>query len=442
MTFESLPKYVTDALSALTGAGYEAFLVGGCVRDILRGVEPHDYDLTTSALPEQVKSVFACKKVVETGIKHGTVTVITDGGTLEITTYRTESTYSDNRHPDHVSFAKTLSEDLCRRDFTVGAMAWSPESGLIDLFGGKNDLQNGVIRCVGSPAERFREDALRLLRAVRFASQLDFTIEPETEQAIREQRGLLANVSVERIYEELKKLLCGKGVGRVLTEQRDLLAVAIPELEPCFDFAQNSAFHIYDVYAHTVKVVEATPPEPVLRLAALLHDIAKPLCCVMEGETTHFKGHPKESARIAETVLKRLHAERNTIETVRALILHHDHFACCREEGLLQLLSELSPERVFLLFALMEADNRAKSERGLEFLPEIEAGRELLQKWLDTGFPLSVRDLKIGGADLLAAGVPDGKPVGETLFRLLRAVQTGLVGNDKNSLLAYLQKRN
>lgn len=442
MTFETLPDYVTTALSALNGAGHEAFLVGGCVRDILLGAEPHDYDLTTSALPEQVKSVFAREKVAETGIKHGTVTVITGGGVLEITTYRTESTYSDNRHPDRVSFSKTLSEDLCRRDFTVNAMAWSPETGLVDLYGGKNDLQNGVIRCVGNPSERFREDALRLLRAVRFASQLDFAIEPETERAIREMRDLLHNVSVERIYEELKKLLCGKGVGRVLTEQRDLLAAAIPELSPCFDFAQNSAFHVYDVYTHTVKVTEAIPPEPVLRLAALLHDIAKPHCCVMEGKTTHFKGHPGESAKIAGTVLKRLHAERNTIETVQTLIRHHDDFACCREEGLLRLLSEVSPERAEMLFALMEADNRAKSDRGLEFLPEIEAGRALLRKWLADGFPLSVRDLQIGGEDLLAAGIPEGKPVGETLSLLLRAVQTGLVKNDKASLLAYLQKRN
>lgn len=441
MTFEMIPAYVSDALSALAERGYEAYLVGGCVRDILRGVEPHDYDLTTSALPEQVKSVFAREKVVETGIKHGTVTVVTDGGTLEITTFRTECGYSDNRHPDRVSFAKTLAEDLCRRDFTVNAMAWSKKAGLTDLYGGREDLRNGVIRCVGDPGERFREDALRLLRAVRFASQLDFAIEPKTKRAIGAHRDLLANVSAERVFEELKKLLCGKGVARVLAEERDLLAVVIPELKPCFDFPQRSAYHIYDVYTHTVKVVEAAPPDPVLRFAALLHDAAKPLCCVKEGEITHFKGHPEQSARIAESVLKRLRADRATTDAVVSLIRHHDDYAALGREAMPRLLSQMPPERAFALFDFMEADNRAKSARGPEFLPAIENGRALLRELLNTGFPLSVRDLNVSGEDLLAVGVPAGKPVGEMLSKMLVAVQEEKVENDRNSLLEFARDR-
>ena len=442
MTFEKLPAFVTEAIKALQSAGHEAYLVGGCVRDILRGERPHDFDLTTSALPEQTKAVFSAYKQADTGIKHGTVTVLFGDEPVEITTFRTESGYSDNRHPDHVGFTSKLPEDLKRRDFTMNALAWSPQTGVVDLFGGEEDIKNHLIRCVGIPEERFGEDALRILRALRFSSVLDFEIEKETSEAIHVQKELLKNVSSERIYMELRVLLVGDGVERILTDYADVITVFLPELAPCIGFEQRSDFHLYDVYTHTVKVVSALNIHPYLRLAALLHDIGKPLCCQYENGITHFKGHPQKSAELARKALQRLHAERSVTDYVCDLIEKHDDYAIYREKDLFSLLAEMPLFEVYDLLKLMEADNSAKSPLVAGDREEIEKTRKALDELLSSGVPLSVSQLQITGDDLQALGIPAGKQLGDTLKKLLTEVQKGNVKNEKAALLQTVKNWN
>ncbi|MBQ8063719.1 MAG: tRNA nucleotidyltransferase, partial [Clostridia bacterium] len=272
----SLPGPVETALSLLEAGGFEAYVVGGCTRDSLLGTVPEDWDITTSALPEQTLEVFRDYRTIETGLQHGTVTVRIDKTNLEITTYRVDGKYEDSRHPDAVTFTRSLSEDLARRDFTMNAIAYSPTRGWKDLYGGAEDIEDRLIRCVGDPETRFTEDALRVLRALRFSSVLGFEIEGKTADAIHALKDRINFVAYERIAVELLKLLCGKNVYRVLQDYRDVFAVILPEMEPCFDFEQHNPWHIYDVYTHIAKSVEAVRPEPELRLAMLLHDIGKP----------------------------------------------------------------------------------------------------------------------------------------------------------------------
>ena len=271
-----LPEHAAHAIRRLERAGFEAWAVGGCVRDSLRGVEPHDWDLCTSASPAQMQAVFADARVLTTGLRHGTLTVLTDGGPLEITTYRTEGGYSDGRHPDGVRFVTDIREDLARRDFTVGAMAWHPERGLCDPFGGQTDLKNGVLRAVGDADTRFQEDALRILRGLRFASKLGFAIEPETAAAMRRQVHRLDCIAAERIREELTGLLCGRYVQRTLMAYADLITSALPELAPMQGCQQQNPHHLYDVWEHTVRAVGQVPAEPVLRWAMLCTTAASP----------------------------------------------------------------------------------------------------------------------------------------------------------------------
>ena len=292
-----LPAQVNTALARLHDAGYEAYIVGGCVRDRIMGREPKDYDITTSALPEQTAAVFAGERIIETGMKHGTVTVLLDGEPLEITTFRIDGTYSDSRHPDAVTFTPSLREDLARRDFTMNAMAYSSETGLVDPFGGQADIAAKYIRCVGDPDLRFREDALRILRALRFSSVLGFPIEPETDGAARYLCLLLKKISAERVFSELKQLLCGPDVRRVLLDYAGVLGAVLPEILPMQGFDQRNPHHCYDILEHTAAAVEAMPPEPALRLAALLHDVGKPECFFTDEDGVgHFYGHPKAGA--------------------------------------------------------------------------------------------------------------------------------------------------
>lgn len=271
-----MPKNVDTAINLLQSAGFEAYAVGGCVRDSLLGKTPNDWDITTSAKPEDMKSVFADFHCIDTGIKHGTVTVVIDGEPLEITTFRLDGEYEDNRHPKSVTFTSDLGADLGRRDFTVNAMAYSKMTGTVDLFGGQNDLKNGIIRCVGDPDRRFNEDALRILRALRFASALDFEIEEKTAQSLLKNRALLGNISEERIAKELLKLVCGKGAKRILTDFAPVLFEILPELQPMYKNSHDNPHHCYDIYEHTLIAVESIDSEPTLRFAMLLHDCGKP----------------------------------------------------------------------------------------------------------------------------------------------------------------------
>ena len=433
-----LPAQVHTALSRLCEAGYEAYIVGGCVRDHLMGRTPKDYDVTTSALPGQTAAVFAGERVIATGMKHGTVTVLLDGEPLEITTFRIDGTYSDARHPDAVSFTPSLREDLARRDFTMNAMAYSPETGLVDPFGGQTDIAGKIIRCVGEPERRFREDALRILRALRFSAVLGFRIAPETDAALRAEAPLLEKISAERVFSELKMLLCGPDVRRVLLDYPEVLGVPIPELLPMRGFDQRNPHHCYDVLEHTAAAVEAIPAEPGLRLAALFHDIGKPECFFTDADGVgHFYGHPKAGARIAEAVLERLRSDRATRERVVGIVQNHGLLIEDNEKAVRRALHKLGTERFFELLAMMRADNLGQSAelRWIQgYYDRLEA---LAGEILAAEACFSLKDLAVRGGDL---GLPSGPEVGRALNVLLEAVIDGAVPNERSALLAYFRE--
>ena len=321
----TLPPQVHTALDRLAAAGWEAYVVGGAVRDALRGCAAGDWDITTNAEPAQVERIFAGERLIETGLKHGTVTVLLGGLPLEITTYRVDGDYTDHRRPDAVRFTRSLREDLLRRDFTMNALAYNPRTGLVDICGGAEDIARGIVRCVGEPDRRFQEDGLRILRALRFASVLGFQITPETAAAIHRNAALLQYLAAERVRSELTKLLCGQNVGAVLREFADVPAVPIPELRPMFGFEQHNPHHDRDVWQHTVAVVAHIPPEPVLRWAALLHDVGKPPCFSRGPDGVgHFYGHAAKSAELADAVLMRLRFDTAGRTRITQLIRYHD----------------------------------------------------------------------------------------------------------------------
>ena len=437
-----LPQSVSRALSMLEEAGYEAFIVGGCVRDYLMGLPPKDYDITTSALPAQTARVFAAYPVIETGIQHGTVTVVMGGVPLEITTYRTEGTYSDNRHPDSVSFTASLREDVARRDFTMNAIAYSPARGLIDHFGGEADIREGVIRCVGDPDTRFREDALRMMRGVRFASVLGFTIEENTAAAIHENRERIPTVSAERIQVELTKLLCGDNVRSVLMDWWDVLGTVIPEILPMHGFDQRTPYHIYDVWEHTAVAVQETPPVPYLRLSALLHDVGKPSSFFTDEKGIgHFYGHPAVSARMTEEILARLKYDNVTRRRVITLVKEHDRIIEPKETAVKRALSRLTPEVFFDLLTIKRADNLAQSPNYRDRLETYDTMEDMARDMLAKNECISVASLAVNGNDLIALGMKPGKEIGEMLTHLLEQVIRGKLENDKEKLLAYVKKK-
>ncbi len=436
-----LPNYVQSALSRLESAGFAAYVVGGCVRDALMGRTPGDYDVTTDALPEETAAVFAGERVIGTGLKHGTVTVLLDGKPLEITTYRVDGAYSDARHPDAVRFTRSLREDLARRDFTVNAMAWSPRNGLADPFGGAADIRAGVLRCVGDPDARFREDALRIARLLRFSAVLGFLPEAETAAAARRNRALLERISAERVAAELKKLVCGPDVRRIVLTETDILGVVLPEILPLRGFDQRNPHHCYDILEHSAAVCEAVPPEPVLRMAALLHDIGKPACFFLgEDGVGHFYGHAQRGAETADAILRRLRYDTAGRERITELVRRHDERIEPTEKGVLRALRRFGPEFFFQLLQLKRADalahapDPARSER----LARSEALEALGKSLLEREACFSLRDLAVGGDDLIAAGVPAGPALGQALHKLLDAVTDGAVPNEKAALLDYL----
>ena len=436
----NFPACALQAIARLNSAGHAAFLVGGCVRDAVMGRSPSDYDLTTSALPEQIESVFSGERLIETGLKHGTVTVLLSGHPLEITTYRRDGDYSDHRHPDSVSYTSELREDLARRDFTVNAMAWSPDTGLVDPFGGQEDLARRVIRCVGDPERRFDEDALRILRALRFSAVLGFEIDAQTVAAAHGKRALLALVSRERIAVELVKLLCGRDVTRVLTEFWEILAVPLPELGAMAGFDQRSKYHCYDVLTHCAVAAGAVPPEPVLRLAALLHDAGKPACFTQDPDGTgHFYGHAKVSAKLAETALTRLRFDRDTVARVSRLVACHDvplDFPEPEQSRIVKRrLGQLGETDFFRLLELKRADAAAHAPDYRWRLAVCDRAEQAARRILAEQQCFSLKDLAVKGGDLLAAGVPRGPAVGRTLDRLLEAVISERVPNEREALL-------
>ena len=436
----SLPPQVSRALALLNSAGHEAYLVGGAVRDYAMGKTPHDWDITTAALPEQTAAVFAHYRLIETGIQHGTVTVLLDGEPLEITTYRVDGAYTDHRRPDSVRFTPSLKQDLARRDFTINAMAYHPAVGVVDPFGGLQDLQYGLVRCVGEPARRFGEDGLRLVRALRFASVLDMRLEPGTAKAVHECRENLRPIAAERVHTELTKLLCGTNAESVLLQYRDVLAVPMPEIAPMFDFAQHNPHHNRDVWAHTAAVTAAIPPEPVLRWAAFLHDIGKPGCFSLAGDGVgHFYGHAQKSAELAEQILQRLRFDNASKAEVLKLIRYHDLPIQPETKQVKRLAGRLGVESLRRLIALHKADTMGQSDICAGRVAQYSLVEQVLDEILARQACFSLKDLAVNGRDVMALGL-SGPAVGRALQSCLNAVMEEKLPNQKQALLAYIQK--
>ena len=435
-----MPSPVREAIERLERAGYRAYAVGGCVRDTLLSRAPNDWDVTTSARPEQTAACFADCRTIETGIRHGTLTVILDGMPLEITTFRNDGEYADNRHPVSVTFSAEVEDDLSRRDFTVNAMAYHPTRGLVDLFDGQGDLARRVIACVGDPATRFCEDGLRILRAIRFASVLDFSLDPETEKAVHTHRALLHNIAAERIREELCKLLCGVGAERILREFSDVIGEFIPELLPCVGFAQNCRYHCYDVYEHSIRALGNATPDLVTRLALLLHDIGKPETYTEDESGGHFPGHGARSAALAETILRRLRFDNATAACVVRLISYHDREIPAEERAVKRLMCKLSDEEISRLMEIRRCDRMACAEGYCTPDDSVWQIPRLVERIRASDACLSLRTLAVKGDDLLGLGVAPGKPVGQMLASLLERVIDGELPNEREALLAFARR--
>lgn len=431
-----MPKNVDTAINLLQSAGFEAYAVGGCVRDSLLGKTPNDWDITTSAKPENMKSVFADFHCIDTGIKHGTVTVVIDGEPLEITTFRLDGEYEDNRHPKSVTFTADLGADLGRRDFTVNAMAYSKMTGTVDLFGGQNDLKNKIIRCVGDPDRRFNEDALRILRALRFASALDFEIEEKTAQSLLKNRALLGNISEERIAKELLKLVCGKGAKRILTDFAPVLFEILPELQPMYKNSHDNPHHCYDIYEHTLIAVESIDPEPTLRFAMLLHDCGKPAVKKFdENGVAHFYGHQRISAEISAQILARLKVSNKFRDEILFLVSNHDRWELYENtEKMPRYLSKFGLDGVLKLLKVMCADVLAQSPEYRYRLDQIADAEEIAKNLAVQKPCLSLRELQINGRTLMDIGIPQGRKLGAVLAQLLDEVIDGVTKNTQEAL--------
>lgn len=435
-----IPAGAERILRTLNGAGHEAWLVGGCVRDLLRGAAPHDWDICTSARPEQTIACFPGRQAAATGLKHGTVTVLEEGAPYEITTFRTEGPYSDSRRPDYVSFVTNLETDLARRDFTVNAIAMGPDGALRDPFGGAADLRAGLIRCVGQPDRRFQEDGLRLMRALRFSAALGFTIEENTARAIHENCHMLDRVAAERINGELCRLLTGPRAGDVLRQYPDVLCRFWPELGPLVTLEQNTPWHCWGGWEHTVRAVEAAPADVIPRLTMLLHDVGKPACkSTDEQGVDHFYGHPAAGAKLADGMLRALRFDNRTREQVVALVERHHLQFPLQERSVRRWMGRLGPELFFRLLEVKRADCLGQApELARARLAELEELRTCAESLAARGQCLTRQELAVTGRDVIASGVAPGPEVGRTLERLLEKVLNGEVPNQRQALLNLL----
>ncbi|MCH5194907.1 MAG: HD domain-containing protein [Oscillospiraceae bacterium] len=435
-----IPRNVCQVIKKLESQGFEAYIVGGCVRDSFLGKTPKDYDITTSASPEEVKKCFDDCAVIETGIKHGTVTVVSEGENIEVTTFRIDGEYNDGRHPETVKFSKNLLDDLSRRDLTINAMAYNPRVGLIDNFGGQSDLFSRRIVCVGDPAVRFKEDALRIMRAMRFSSELGFEIEENTAEAVHKMKELLSNVSMERVSDELSKLLMGESPRNVLTGYSDVISLIIPEIKSCIGFDQCNRYHIYDVWTHSAYAVEHSVPELEIRLALLLHDIGKPNCFKLDDEGNgHFFGHEKLGAEMSEKILKRLRFPNDVVERTAKLIKYHYVTPVNDQKVVRRLLAAVGEEDLFPLLEVMKGDNRAKHSSCLERVRVLEAMGERAREIIEQGMCIKIADLKVSGNDMIELGF-SGAKIGEVLKSLLDAVLDDKTNNTYDELMEYAKK--
>lgn len=435
----NIPESIRTMLQMLMDAGFPAHLVGGCVRDGVMGNVPHDYDITTSARPEQIMEIFGKDNCTEYGRAFGTVGVKCAGGFAEITTYRTEADYADSRHPSKVDFANHIDEDLCRRDFTCNAMAYSLDGGLYDPFGGREDIENKVLRCVGTPEARFHEDALRIMRGMRFAARYGFTPEPVTAAAMHSWAFRLDKISAERIMSELQGMLMGEHITKILLAFPDVLAVRIPEITPCIAFDQHTRHHDFTVWEHTARAVGNAPKDPVVRMAMLWHDIAKPLCYSVDARGGHFDGHAEKSAEMADAILHRLKSENKFRMLVVELIRLHREIPDTLEK-VRRLLGVLDYEEYQKFLCVLTADNTSKFRNNTDPVAaeKIEKAKRLAEQCIEQNLCCRLSQLAVKGGDLAALGLR-GEAIGEALHKLLEAVVSDTIPNEKEQLLAYLQ---
>lgn len=440
----TLPLPVRQLIARLESAGYEAYAVGGCVRDMLCGRLPHDWDLCTSALPEETKACFSDCTVLTMGEKHGTVTILWEGKPYEVTTYREDGEYGDCRRPDHVTFVRSLREDLRRRDFTVNAMAYHPQKGLADPWDGAADLHNGILRCVGDPEKRFSEDALRILRGMRFAACYRLKIEDETAAAAVRLAPLLHRIAAERVDAEVQKLLMAEGdaAAQVFRAYPSVWNEIFPEFREMQTCAQHNPYHQYDVWEHTLHVLAATPRDRVLRWAALFHDMGKPRTkCTDADGIDHFYGHAAVSADMARQILHRLHADRDRIHTVCTLVKYHDVPLHESSRAMRRMLSDLGESTMRRLIQLKIADDAGKASGVLEKRRSgWLAAQARLGQLVAENACLHIRDLAINGKDLMALGVPQGEQIGKILQQLLDAVLDEKLSNEREILLAEVRR--
>lgn len=439
----NIPQGPDEILNRLTAAGFQAYAVGGCVRDSLLGTVPGDWDICTSALPEETEACFSDLRVMETGLKHGTVTVIFQGVPYEITTFRSDGNYLDHRRPQQVNFVRTLKEDLLRRDFTINAMAVGLDEEIQDPFGGRQDLTDGIIRCVGDPDTRFTEDALRILRGLRFASRLGFSIAPETAAAMERNKNLLSYVSGERIYKELTGILIGTYAQSVLEQYGGVLAAVLPEIQPSMGFLQRNPFHNRDVWQHTLEALGKSRPDPIVRWALLLHDLGKPDCFTLDDRGIgHFYGHPQRSMELAEQILDRFHGDKKTQDTICLLVRDHDREAPATIKNARRWIARYGRDNVRLLLEVKRCDCLAhvdtpKTRARYNNLMEMT---RLIRECLETERCFSVRDLPVKGGDVMALGVPAGPQVGRILEGLLDDVLDGACPPEREALLERLKQ--
>ena len=434
-----IPNGAQNIIDTLEASGYEAYVVGGCVRDSLLGIVPHDWDICTSAVPSEIESCFEDRRIVETGLQHGTVTIIEDGVSYEVTTFRIDGKYSDSRHPDKVTYTKDIDSDLSRRDFTLNAMAYNERVGLIDPFGGAFDLIRGEISCVGNANDRFKEDALRIMRALRFASTYGFTISERTNEAIHINKKLLNNIAAERIREELCKIVMGKGVLGVLLNYSDIIATIIPEIEPCIGFQQNNPYHQYTVYDHIAHAVSNySGDDQSVKLALLLHDIGKPLCYTEDEKGGHFYGHGVYCHDVAEKVMERLRFDNRTSDEVLTLVLYHDAIIEPTTKAIKRWLNKIGPQRFCQLMDVRMADILAHT-KGTQAsrVDKCNMVKAVLEQVIEEEQCFSISDLAINGHNIMDLGVPEGKRVGEILKKLLDAVIAEDIENEHTALVEY-----
>ncbi len=452
-----VPAYAQKALDVLEQSGHTAYIVGGWVRDALMGKVAHDVDISTSALWQETAQAFADAgyPVYETGTQHGTVSVNADGNIIEITTYREESGYEDSRHPDQVKFVETIDLDLKRRDFTINAMAYNPSSGLIDLFGGVDDIQAKVLRCVGDPYVRFDEDALRILRAVRFSTRLGFEVDKTTREALAQSVSKLNDIARERVGAELAAIVASGKLSFSLREFPDIMCVAVPELVDMVNFDQKSQYHAYDCMEHTIRVIESVEtttgsyPIDTLRWAAFWHDIAKPTCMYVDSDGQgHFPEHPEVSTSIARSAMKKMALPSELITLSCALIREHDEPIEPTHISMIKMLQRLASSGVqrkdlssmgYAALYLRQADALAKAFEYRSYVTELDACKKRLQEVLRLHIPITVEDLAIGGKDVLEiVGIDPGPQVGQILSTCLEQVVQGHVGLSRESQINWL----